>query len=85
MLAVISIYVGARTTVVRTVRGNSEFSGKGWHASRLHIQPIAVCDSDGEFQDALPWEVLYADIMAMIAESKELIEKLNRWEEWNAE
>ena len=33
-----------------------------------------------EFRDVLPWELLYARDLVVIAESKEeLIEKVNRW------
>jgi len=35
-----------------------------------------------EFRDALPWELLYADDLVVIAESEEeLIKKLNRWKD----
>jgi len=34
-----------------------------------------------EFRVALPWELLYADDLAVIAETeKELIKRLNEWE-----
>jgi len=36
----------------------------------------------GEFQDALPWELIYADDLVVIAESEEeLIKKLTRWKD----
>ena len=35
-----------------------------------------------EFRVALPWELLYADDLAVIAETEEeLIERLNEWKE----
>jgi len=35
-----------------------------------------------EFRVALPWEVLYADDLAMIAETEEeLIKRLNEWKD----
>ena len=35
-----------------------------------------------EFRDALPWELLYADDLAVIAETEEeLIKRLNEWKD----
>ena len=34
-----------------------------------------------EFRDALPWKLLYADDLVVIAESQELITKLTRWKD----
>ena len=53
-------------TVVRTVYGNS----KGFEAISR------------EFRVALPWELLYADDLAVIAETEEeLIKSLNVWKD----
>ena len=36
-----------------------------------------------EFRVALPWELLYADDLAVIAETEEeLIKRLNEWKVW---
>ena len=32
-----------------------------------------------EFRFALPWELLYADDLVVIAESEDLIKRLNEW------
>jgi len=32
-----------------------------------------------EFRLALPWELLYADDLVVIAESEDLIKRLNEW------
>ena len=34
-----------------------------------------------EFRVALPWELLYADDLAVIAETEELIKRLNEWKD----
>ena len=82
--AVMSMYTGAKT-VVRTVYVNSKgFEVKvGMHQGSA-LSPLlfvivmeAICR---EFSVALPWELLYADDLAVIAETEEeLIKRLNEW------
>ena len=82
--AVMSMYTGAKT-VVRTVYGNSKgFEVKvGMHqGSRLSplLLLIVMEAISREFRVALPWELLYADDLAVIAETEEeLIKRLNEW------
>jgi len=82
--AVMSIYTGAKT-VVRTVYGNSkDFEVKvGTHQGSA-LSPllfvIVVEAISTEFRVVLPWELLYADDLAVIAETEEeLIKRLNEW------
>ena len=74
--AVMSIYIGAKT-VVRTVYGNSKgFEVKGSGLSPL-LFVIVMEAISREFTVALPWELLYADDLAVIAETEEeLIKRL---------
>ena len=76
------MYTGAKT-VVRTVYGNSKgFEVKmGMHqGSGLFV--IVMEAISREFRVALPWELLYADDLAVIAETvEELINRLNEWKE----
>jgi len=87
--AVISIYAGAKT-VVRTVYGNSKsFAVKvGMHQGSALSPLLFVIVTEAisrEFRVALPWELLYADDLAVIAETEEeLIKRLNEWKD-NAE
>jgi len=80
--AVMSMYSGAKT-VVRTVYGKSKsFQVKvGMHQGSALSQllfVIAMEATSGEFRVALPWELLYADDLAVIAETKEeLTKRLN--------
>jgi len=84
-----SMYAGAKT-VVRTIYGN----GKGFevkvgmhHGSALSpLLFVNVMEAiSREFRVALPWELLYADDLAVIAETEEeLIKRLNDWKD-NAE
>ena len=73
--AVMSMYTGAKT-VDRTVYGNSKgFEVKlGMHQSS-GLSPllfvIVMVAISREFRVALPWELLYADDFAMIAETEE--------------
>jgi len=73
--AVMSIYTGAKT-VVRTVYGNSkDFEVKvGTHQGSA-LSPllfvIVVEAISREFRVVLPWELLYADDLAVIAETEE--------------
>ena len=81
-----SMYTGAKT-VVRTVNGNSKgFEVKvGMHQGSA-LSPLSfviVMEAiSREFRVALPWELLYADDLAVIAETEEeLIKRLNAWKD----
>jgi len=80
--AVMSMYLGAKTTV-RTVYGNSKsFAVKvGMHQGSALSPLLFVIVMEAisrEFRVALPWELLYADDLAVIAETEqELIKRLN--------
>jgi len=87
--AVMSMYTGVKT-VVRTVYGNSKgFEVKvGMHQGSA-LSPllflIVMEAISREFRVALPWELLFADDLAVIAETEEeLIKRLNEWKD-NAE
>ena len=84
--AVMSVYTNAKT-VVRTVYGNSKgFEVKvGMHQGSA-LSPllfmIVMEAISREFSVALPWELLYADDLAVIAETEEeLIKRLNEWKD----
>ena len=76
--AVMSMYTGAKT-VVRTVYGNSNgFEVKvGMHQGSALSPLLFVMVMEAlsrEFRVALPWELLYADDLVVIAETeKDLI------------
>jgi len=80
------MYAGAKT-VVRTVYGNTKgFDVKvGMHQGSALSPLLFVIDMEAisrEFRVALPWELLYADDLAVTAETeKELIKRLNEWKE----
>ena len=80
--AVMSIYIGAKT-VVRTVYGNSKgFEVKVGMHQGSGLSPllfVIVMEAiSREFRVALPRELLYADDLAVIAETEEeLIKRLN--------
>ena len=80
--AVMSMYTGAKT-VVRTVYGNSKvFEVKVGMHQGSGLSPllfVIVMEAiSREFRVALPWELLYADDLAVIAETEEeLIKRLN--------
>ena len=84
--AVMSMYTGAKK-VVRTVYGNSKgFEVKvGMHQGSALSPLLFVTVIEAmyrEFRVALPWELLYADDLAVIAETKEqLIKRLNEWKD----
>ena len=87
--AVMSMYTDAKT-VVRTFYGNSKgFKVKvGMHQGSA-VSPflfVIVMEAiSREFRVALPWELLYADDLVVIAETEEeLIKRLNEWKD-NAE
>ena len=84
--AVMSMYSGAKT-VVRTVYGNSKsFEVKvGMHQGSA-LSPllflIVMEATSREFSVALPWELLYAVDLAVIAErEEELIKRRNGWKD----
>jgi len=86
VLAEMSMYSGAKT-VVRTVYGNSKSSEvkvsmhQGSALSPL-LFVIVMEAISREFRVALPRELLYADNLAVIAETEEeLIKRLNEWKE----
>ena len=82
---VMSMYSGAKT-VVRTVYGNSKsFEVKvGMHqgSSLSPLLFVIVMEAISRVRVALPWELLYADDLAVIAETEEeLIKRLNEWKD----
>ena len=82
--AVMSMYTGAKT-VVRTVYSNSsDFEVKvGMHQGSTLSPLLFVIVTEAisrEFRVALPWELLYADDLVVIAETEEdLIKRLSEW------
>jgi len=82
--AVMSMYTGAKT-VVRTVCGNSSGFGvkAGMHQGSALSPLLFVIVMEAisrEFRVALPWELLYADDLVMIAQTEDdLIKRLNEW------
>jgi len=73
--AVMSMYTGAKT-VVRTVYGySSGFEVKGGMHEGSALSPllflIVIEAISREFRVALPWEMLYADDLVVIAETEE--------------
>ena len=78
------MYIGVKT-VVRTVYGDSKgFEVKvGMHQGST-LSPLSfviVMEAiSREFRVALPWELLYADDLAVIAE-EQLIKRLNEWKD----
>ena len=74
--AVMSMYIGAKT-VIRTVHGNSKGSGLSPLLFVIVMEAISR-----EFRVSLPWELLYADDLAVRAETEEeLIKRLNEWKD----
>ena len=84
--AVMFMYIGAKT-VVRTVYGNSKgFEVKVGMHQGSGLSPllfVIVMEAiSREFMVALPWELLYADDLAVIAKTEEeLIKRLNEWKD----
>ena len=84
--AVMSMYSGAKT-VVRTVYGNSKgFEVKvAMHQGSALSPLLFVIVMEAiyrEFRVALPWELLYADDLAVIVETEEeLSKRLNEWKD----
>ena len=84
--AVMSMYTGAKT-VVRTVYSNSNgFEVKVDMHQGSALSPllfVMVMEAlSREFRVALPWELLYADDLVVIAETEEdIIKRLNEWKD----
>jgi len=84
--AVMSMYIGAKT-VVRTVYGNNKgFEVKVGMHQGSGLSPllfVIVMEAiSREFRVALPWELLYADDLAVLTETEEeLIKGLNEWKD----
>ena len=84
--AVMSMYAGSKT-VVRTVYGNSKgFEVNVGMRQGSALSPLLfvfVMEAiSREFRVALPWELLYADDLAVIAVTEEeLIKRLNEWKD----
>ena len=78
------MYTGAKT-VVRTLHGNSSgFEVKVGMHQGSELSPllfVIVLEAiSREFRVALPWELLHADDLVVIAETEEdLIKRLNEW------
>jgi len=84
--AVMSMYTGANT-VVRTVYGNSSsFEVKvGMHQVSALSPLLFVIVMEAisrEFRVTLPWELLYADDLVVIAETEEDLPAIKRLNEW---
>jgi len=85
--AVTSMYTGAKT-VVRTVYHNSHsFEVKvGMHKGSTLSPLLFVIVTEAlsrEYRVALPWELLYADDLVVIAETEDdLIKRLNEWKDF---
>jgi len=80
--AVVSMYTGAKT-VVRTVYGSGFEVKVGMHQGSALSPLLFVTVMEAisrEFRVALPWELLYADDLVVVAETEEdLIKRLNEW------
>ena len=77
-----SMYEGA-TTAVKCRGGESkEFEVKvGDHQGSV-LSSLLFIMEEREFREGLPWELLYADDLALLAESTgELLVKIERWKE----
>jgi len=80
------MYTGAKT-VVRTVYGNSKCFevkvGKHQGSALSPLLFVIVMEAiSREVRVALPWELLYADDLVVIAETKDyLITRLNEWKD----
>jgi len=86
VLAVMSVYTGAQT-VVRTVYGNSNrFEVKVSMHQGSALSPLlfvmVMKALSREFRATLPWKLLYADDVVVIAETEDdLIKRLYEWKD----
>jgi len=86
VFAVLSMYTGAKT-VVRTVYGNSicfevKVSIQQGSALRPLLFVIVMEALSKEFRVALPWELLNADDLVVMAETEDdLIKRLSEWKD----
>jgi len=86
VVSVVSVCTSAKT-VVRTVYGNSNgFEVRvGMHQGSALSPLLFVMVMEAlsrEFRVALPWELLYADDMVVIAETEDdLIKRLSEWKD----
>jgi len=82
VLAVTSIYTGAKT-VVRTVYGNSNsFEVKVSMHQGSALSPLLFVIVMEEFRVALPWKLFYADDLVVIAETRDdIIKRFNEWKD----
>jgi len=83
----VSAVMQKQSSVVRTVYGNSKgFEVKvGMHQDSVLSPLLFVIVMEAisrEFRVAVPWELLYADDLAVFAETEEeLIKRLNEWKD----
>src|SRR5271163_2987261 len=80
-----AMYEGAPTAVKLRDDESKEFEVKvGVHQGSV-LSPLlftSVLEAlSMEFREGLPWELFYADDLALLAESKELLVKIKRWKE----
>jgi len=87
MVAIIKALYNDAKTSVRNKQGESkEFEVKvGVHQGSV-LSPllfsIVLEALSREFREGLPWELLYADDLALMAETKDqLVEKIKRWKQ----
>ena len=83
IVAVMSMYTGAKT-VVRTVCECFEVKvGMHQGSALCSLLFLIVIEAiSREFRVALPWELLYADDLVVIAETEDdLIRRLNEWKD----
>jgi len=84
--AVMSMHTGAKT-VVRTVYGNSKCSevkvGMPKGSALISLSFVIVMEAlSREFRVTLPWELLYADDLVVIAETEnDIIKTHNEWKD----
>jgi len=86
VLAVMSMYTGAKTAVGTLCGNNKGYEVKvGMHQGSALSPLLFVIVMEAiskEFRVAVPWELLYADDLAVIAETEEeLIKRFNEWKD----
>jgi len=85
--AVMSMYTGAKTFVSTDYGNSNGFEVKvGMHGGPALSPLLFVTVTEAlsrEFSVALPWELLYADDLVVIAETEEdLIKRLSEWKDF---